>query len=59
MNGHHLLLDGIFYSYQFIPIDQAWLPFGNENLLEFVIKSFGAMFTIAFQMAYPLWGVYF
>ena len=22
-DGHHLLLDGIFYSYQFIPIDQC------------------------------------
>ena len=29
-NGHHLLLDGIFYSYQFIPIDSAFIPFGNE-----------------------------
>ena len=23
VNGHHLILDGIFYSYQFIPIDQV------------------------------------
>ena len=27
LNGHHLLLDGIFYSYQFIPIDQSLDPF--------------------------------
>ena len=28
VNGHHLILDGIYYSYQFIPLDQAWLPLG-------------------------------
>ena len=28
VNGHHLILDGIYYSYQFIPMDQAWLPLG-------------------------------
>ena len=30
-DGHHLLLDGIFYSYQFIPIDGAFIPFDNES----------------------------
>lgn len=58
-NGHHLLLDGIFYSYQFIPIDQAFINFGNEGLLEFVIKSFNKAFVIAFQMAIPVVGSLF
>ena len=26
LNGHHLLLDGIFYSYQFIPIEWQLFP---------------------------------
>ena len=39
LNGHHLLLDGIFYSYQFIPMDQFWPAFGEERLVEFVIKD--------------------
>lgn len=54
LNGHHLLLDGIFYSYQLIPIDSPWIPFGNENLIEYVITSFNSMFIIAFQMSIPV-----
>lgn len=58
-NGHHLLLDGIFYSYQFIPIDQLFIRFDNENLLQFVVKSFNQAFIIAFQMAIPVVGSLF
>src|SRR5690606_29605433 len=28
INGHHLLLDGIYYSYQFLPINQVFPAFG-------------------------------
>ncbi|MCM3123297.1 flagellar biosynthetic protein FliR [Mesobacillus sp. AQ2] len=59
VNGHHLLLDGIFYSYNFIPIDQMMIPFGNENIAEFVILSFNKMFIIAFQMSLPVVGTLF
>ncbi|MDE3838532.1 flagellar type III secretion system protein FliR [Bacillus methanolicus] len=55
-NGHHLLIDGIFYSYKFIPIDQAWIPFGNENFLNYILKSFSSVFVIAFQMSVPVVG---
>ena len=58
-NGHHLLLDGIYYSYQFIPIDQILIPFGHENLIEFIIKAFSQMFLIALQMAIPVVGSVF
>jgi flagellar biosynthesis protein FliR len=58
-DGHHLLLDGIFYSYRFIPIDQAWIHFGNENMLEFLIKAFNQAFIIAFQMSMPVVGILF
>ncbi|WP_201713802.1 flagellar biosynthetic protein FliR [Rossellomorea arthrocnemi] len=54
LNGHHLLLDGIFYSYQMIPIDRPWIPFGDENLVDYVITSFNSMFIIAFQMSIPV-----
>ena len=54
LNGHHLLLDGIFYSYQLIPIDQAWIPFGNEDMVDYVLKSFNSMFIVAFQMSIPV-----
>ncbi|MBP3039478.1 flagellar type III secretion system protein FliR [Bacillaceae bacterium Marseille-Q3522] len=59
VNGHHLLLDGIYYSYEFIPIDQPWLPLGNANIPEFIIKSFSMMFMVAFQMAIPVVGSLF
>lgn len=59
VNGHYLLLDGIFYSYQFVPIDQLFLPFGKERIAEFVIEAFNSMFIIAFQMAVPIVGSLF
>ena len=54
LNGHHLLLDGIFYSYQYLPIDQMWPAFGSGRLIEFIITTFAASFAIAFQMSMPI-----
>ncbi|MEK3935066.1 flagellar biosynthetic protein FliR [Sporosarcina sp. FSL W7-1349] len=54
LNGHHMLLDGIFYSYRFLPIDQLWPAFGDGRTAEYVIKTFAASFAIAFQMAIPI-----
>ncbi|WP_413381577.1 flagellar biosynthetic protein FliR [Alkalihalobacillus sp. 1P02AB] len=59
INGHHLMLDGVFYSYQFIPLDQVFLPFGDEAVVYFVAESFAKMFMIAFQMALPIVGSLF
>jgi flagellar biosynthesis protein FliR len=59
INGHHLLLDGIFYSYQLIPLNQLGLPFGNENVAHYVITAFSKMFVIAFQMSIPIVGSLF
>lgn len=54
IDGHHLLLDGIFHSYQFIPIDQLLLPFSTDQVAKHVTDSFVTMFVIAFQMAIPI-----
>ncbi|HJV16365.1 MAG TPA: flagellar biosynthetic protein FliR [Bacillales bacterium] len=59
INGHHLLIDGIYNSYHFIPLDQKWLPFGSHGVLELFIKSFSTMFIIAFQMSIPVVGSLF
>lgn len=59
VNGHHLLIDGIFFSYKTIPLDQLWVPFGDEQLLNHFIKTFNSMFVIAFQMSLPLVGSLF
>ena len=54
INGHHLIMDGIFYSYQFVPIDQFFPHFGDEAFAEALIKLFVAAFAIAFQMSAPI-----
>lgn len=58
VDGHHLLIDGIFYSYEMIPIDQ-FIPFHNGGIIEFVVDTFNRMFLIAFQMAIPIVGCLF
>lgn len=59
VNGHHMMLDGIFYSYELISITQASLALGDEQLLEYVIKAINMMFLIALQLAIPIVGVLF
>lgn len=53
LNAHHLLLDGVFYSYQYIPIDGGF-PFGDGKIAEMVTKAFNTAFLIAFQMSFPV-----
>lgn len=54
-----MLLDGVFYSYQFIPLDQAWVNFGDENIMQYAGKTLALMFAIAFQMSIPVVGAIF
>lgn len=58
-NGHHLLIDGIFNSYHFIPIDQPWIPLGHSNIVNYMARSFSSMFLVAFQMSIPVVGSLF
>ncbi|OZU90307.1 flagellar biosynthetic protein FliR [Virgibacillus indicus] len=58
VNGHHLIIDGIFNSYHFIPID-AFIPFQDGSIADFVITAFNKMFLIAFQIAIPIVGCLF
>jgi flagellar biosynthetic protein FliR len=59
VNGHHFLLDGIFYSYQIVPIEVLTLHLGSETFSRFIIETFNSMFIIAFQMAIPVVGCLF
>ena len=54
IDGHHLVLDGIFYSYQFMPMDQFFPKFGDAESIEYIMKLFVAVFAIAFQMSAPI-----
>ena len=57
VDGHHLMLDGIFFSYELIPIEQFISIHGDFGT--FVIRVFNEMFIIAFQMAIPIVGSLF
>lgn len=59
IDGHHLLLDGIFYSYEFIPLSTDFLPFGNGEILTLMLEYFTKSFIIAFQMSIPIVGSLF
>ena len=54
VDGHHMILDGIYYSYQFLPIDQGFPDFRNEGYTQFIATTFTAVFAIAFQMSAPV-----
>ncbi|MFC0188881.1 flagellar biosynthetic protein FliR [Fictibacillus aquaticus] len=58
-DAHHLLLDGIFYSYQFMPLESPTFHFGDEGVLKTVLSGFSSMFLAAFQMALPIVGALF
>lgn len=53
INGHHLILDGIFYSYEFIPIN-SYPNFGDEGIALFATKLIVTVFALAFQMSAPM-----
>ncbi|MED3660412.1 flagellar biosynthetic protein FliR [Ureibacillus terrenus] len=52
-NGHHLILDGIYYSYHFIPIE-GYPNFGDAGIAEISMKMIAVIFSVAFQMSAPL-----
>lgn len=58
VDAHHLLIDGIVFSYDFIPIDK-FVPFTDGNIADFILQTFNKMFVIAFQMAIPIVGCLF
>lgn len=60
LNAHHLLIDGIIRSYQWIPLNNHWpAMISNEKWVMFWVGSFSKMFSFAFQMAAPIVGALF
>lgn len=59
INAHYMLLDGIYYSYQFIPLETLNLHFDAGSVAELATTTFVKMFVIAFQMAVPVVGCLF
>lgn len=54
INGHHMLLNGIMNSFDFVPIDKLVFLKDTGSLAHFVVVAFKKMFLIAFQMAFPV-----
>ena len=60
VNGHHLFLDGLINSYQFISIDSNWLgKLSETSTTVFIMSVFSKMFLIAFKIAAPIVGSLF
>ncbi|GAK02040.1 flagellar biosynthesis protein FliR [Geomicrobium sp. JCM 19037] len=57
--GHHLLLDGMFYSFSYVPIDEVDINLTSEAVMQTAVEAFVTMFIIAFQMAFPVVGALF
>ncbi|TFB23198.1 flagellar type III secretion system protein FliR [Filobacillus milosensis] len=57
-DAHHLLLDGIYYSYEFIGMNEL-INISDQSFVDFAINTFGTMFVIAFQMSIPIVGMLF
>lgn len=55
VNGHHLFINGLMYSFEEIALDQ----FFQFNNLDFVLTTFSQMFLMAFQLAIPIVGCLF
>lgn len=58
VDGHHLLIDGIYYSYEVVPID-AMISWNGESFKQFITTTFNQMFIIAFQISIPIVGCLF
>lgn len=58
VNGHHLIIDGMFFSYQLIPLD-TFISLGDDSVVKFIIQTFNQMVIIAFQIAIPIVGALF
>ncbi|WP_018922538.1 flagellar biosynthetic protein FliR [Salsuginibacillus kocurii] len=59
VDGHHVMLDGIYYSYEYVPLTQLYLPFGEEGIARFIVETFSQTFLIAFQISFPIVGSLF
>jgi flagellar biosynthesis protein FliR len=59
IDAHHMLLNGIFYSYQMVPIDKIDLPLFDGPSTQMIVQLFVKMFAVAFQMALPIVGSLF
>ncbi|WP_066321091.1 flagellar biosynthetic protein FliR [Bacillus sp. FJAT-29814] len=54
VDGHHLLLQGVLYSYQWIPVDSLVPALLDGRISTLMLETFKNSFVIAFLMAAPI-----
>lgn len=59
IDAHHMLLNGLFYSFRLIPVDALGIQIAAGNTVEFVARLTAQMFVIALQMSMPIIGSLF
>jgi len=58
MNGHHMLIQGVYRSYELAPIMSVQKVFLG-GLLKYVLYTFSGMFVVALKIALPVVAVVF
>lgn len=59
LNGHHFLIQGMIYSFEWIAVDQ-WVPaLADGRVSTFLIEALSRMFSIAVLIAIPVSGALF
>lgn len=54
-NGHHMLLQAIMNSYDWVPLtNEALARIAEGQFSEWIVRSFTTMFGLAFQLAAPI-----
>ncbi|MFX3618474.1 MAG: flagellar biosynthetic protein FliR [Sporolactobacillus sp.] len=59
VDAHHMLLNGIMYSFTVVPLNELNLDLANGHAAEFVTRLSAQMFVIAMQLALPIVGCLF
>jgi len=58
LNGHHLLLEAVFRSYELVPLFKDKQVF-SADLLKYLVSSLQGMFVVALKISFPIVAVIF
>lgn len=59
VNAHHMLINGLLYSFKLIPLNELNVQLASGNTAEFMARLTAEMFVIAMQLAMPIIGCLF
>ncbi|WP_353947716.1 flagellar biosynthetic protein FliR [Sporolactobacillus sp. Y61] len=59
INAHHMLLNGLMYSFKLVPVSEMNIHLIEGSTAEFVTRVTARMFVLAFQLSMPIVGCLF